>query len=115
MFLGGSVLASLTEFFTGTLLEKTFHRKWWDYSNEKFNFDGYTCLKYSTLWGILAVLMIYFVNPFLQGLLMLIPHFLLVIGGWVLLALLALDTLGTALAIRGLQKKLQPVQILRKI
>ena len=109
MFLGGSVLASLTEFFTGTLLEKTFPRKWWDSSNEKFNFDGYTCLKYSTLWGILAVLMIYFVNPFLQGLLMLIPHFLLVIGGWVLLALLALDTLGTALAIRGLQKKLQPV------
>lgn len=109
LFLGGAILASGVEFFTGVLLEKIFGRKWWDYSKEKFNFDGYICLKYSVLWGICAVLLIYFVNPFLQGIVKLIPHFPGVILVSVLCGLLVIDALGTSLAILGLKKKLQRV------
>ncbi|MDO5422939.1 MAG: putative ABC transporter permease [Eubacteriales bacterium] len=109
LFLFGSLIASLVEFFTGALLEKIFHRKWWDYSKEKFNFDGYICLKYSIVWGIFAILLVQFVNPFLKNLVDLIPEALQVILAWAMLILLALDTVGTALAIWGMQKKLQPV------
>ena len=40
LFLGGMILASFIEFFTGALLEKLFHKKWWDYSGIRFNFEG---------------------------------------------------------------------------
>ena len=109
LFLGGAILASLVEFFTGVLLEKIFGRKWWDYSGQKFNFDGYICLRYSVIWGISAVLLVCFVNPFLQGIIRIIPHLPGVILVSVLIGLLALDAVGSSLAIWGLQKKLQRV------
>lgn len=105
LFLGGVILASFIEFTTGALLEKIFHRKWWDYSKIKFNFDGYICLQFSLLWGVFAVLLTLFINPFLVSVIHIIPHFVGTIVLWFLGALLLLDTLGTALAILGLQKK----------
>ncbi len=107
LFLGGVILASFIEFATGALLEKVFHRKWWDYSGIRFNFEGYICLKYSALWGVFAILLIYFVNPFLASVVSLLPRLIGIPLLWVLSALLILDAFGTALAIRGMQKKLQ--------
>ena len=109
LFLGGMILASLVEYFTGVLLETIFHRKWWDYSSEKWNFDGYICLKYSALWGLCALLLVHFVNPLFQRLVDLIPYPVGVALAWVLMAVLALDVLGTALAIRGLKKEMRQV------
>lgn len=105
LFLGGMILASFLEFATGALLEKVFHRKWWDYSDMRFHFEGYICLRYSLLWGVFAVLLIWFVNPLLAWLIGLIPelagNFLL----WGLLAVLVLDAAGTGLAIRGMRRR----------
>jgi len=106
LFLGGMILASFIEFVTGALLEKAFHRKWWDYSHIRFNFEGFICLRYSLVWGGFAVLLIYFVNPFLASVIGLLPG---TAGGillWGLLVCLLLDGLGTALAILGMQKSL---------
>ena len=47
LFLAGAILASILEFTTGALLEKLFHRKWWDYSNIRWNYEGYVCLPFS--------------------------------------------------------------------
>lgn len=109
LFLGGVILASFIEFTTGALLEKVFHKKWWDYSKIRFNFEGYICLRYSALWGIFAVLMIYFVNPFFASLLSLLPHLPGVITLWALGGLLIVDALGTALAILGMQKRMRQI------
>lgn len=107
LFLGGAILASFIEFITGVLLEKIFHKKWWDYSQIRFNFDGYICLRYSLLWGVFAVLLIYFVNPFLVSVFHMIPHMAGLIVLWVLAAFLLLDTVCTALALLGMQKKVK--------
>lgn len=107
LFLGGTILASFIEFVTGALMEKVFHKKWWDYSEIRFNFEGYICLRYSILWGIFAVLLIYFINPFLISVIAILPKTLGVILLWVLGVLLILDAIGTALAIRGMQKRIQ--------
>lgn len=107
LFLGGAILASFIEFFTGAMLEKVFHRKWWDYSKKRFNFEGYICLDYTIVWGVSAVLLIYFVNPFLTTLIKLIPGLIGVILLWVLGSALVLDAVGTALAIWGMQKRMQ--------
>lgn len=105
LFLGGSILASFIEFVTGILLEKIFRKKWWDYSKVRFNFDGYICLRYSVLWGIFAVLLICFVNPFLVSFFHMIPYMAGSVVLWILAALLLLDTVCTALALLGMQKK----------
>ena len=107
LFLGGVILASFLEFITGRLLEKIFHKKWWDYSDIRFNFEGFICLRYSLLWGILAVLLVYIVNPLMASLLHLIPAFIGVVSLWALAALLLFDTIGTSLAILGMQKKME--------
>ena len=107
LFLGGMILASFIEFATGALLEKVFHRKWWDYSGIRFNFEGYICLRYSALWGIFAVLLILFVNPFLASLIALLPRTVGIIVLWGLGGCLVLDGLGTALTIRGMQKNME--------
>lgn len=109
LFLGGVILASFIEFTTGALLEKVFHKKWWDYSGIRFHFEGYICLRYSVLWGIFAILIIYFVNPFLASLLSLLPYLPGIIVLWTLGGLLAVDALGTTLAIWGMQKRMMQI------
>lgn len=66
LFLGGMIVTTFVEYLTGRLLELIFHRKWWDYSDQRFNLDGYVCLKNSAVWGLCSVLMICF-QPFYPG------------------------------------------------
>ncbi len=105
LFLAGTLLASVLEFSTGKLLEKIFHKKLWDYSGNRFNLDGYICARYSILWGILAVLTMLFINPFLTRILSVIPSFLSAIILWTLTAFLILDFLSSLLAVLGIQKE----------
>ena len=51
LFLGSVVLTSALEWITGLVLEKLFHQRWWDYSDEPFNVGGYICLRFSLMWG----------------------------------------------------------------
>lgn len=51
LFVGSCLVTTALELVTGFALEKIFHAHWWDYSDEKFNFKGYICLKFSLLWG----------------------------------------------------------------
>ncbi len=67
LFLQCTIVATAVEWFTGKTLEKLNHKKWWDYSDHKFNLDGYICLTYSLLWGTLGFLAVAVVNDFLIG------------------------------------------------
>ena len=51
LFFGSMIYATVVEWLTAKLLERIHHRRWWDYSDKKFNLDGYVCLQYSLLWG----------------------------------------------------------------
>lgn len=65
IFISSLIYGTFLEFLTGKILEKVNKNKWWDYSKKKFNLDGYICLEYSLLWGILGVLLVKFINPIL--------------------------------------------------
>ncbi len=73
LFLGGVVLTSVLEYITGYVLEKIFNTKWWDYSNDKFNLNGYISLSFSLAWGLGGVFLMRVLQPEIQGLLDLIP------------------------------------------
>ena len=105
LFLGGMVVNTFVEYVTGRIMEVSLHKKWWDYSDQKFNLGGYVCLKTSVLWGICTVLMIYVLNPVFTGLVGLIPKLWGEIILWVLFGLLIVDFIGTVIAVWGLKKK----------
>lgn len=105
LFIGGVILAAMIEWGTGILLERLFARKWWDYSGLRFSMDGYICLRYSLLWGALAMVLIYGVNDMLAAFIAWMPRLPGMIVAIILTALLIIDTLGTCIAILGLQKK----------
>lgn len=63
VFIYGSLIASFLELITGYFLDWLFNTKWWDYSNEKFNFKGYICIKFSIYWGLIAVIFMNLIHP----------------------------------------------------
>ncbi|HBB29668.1 MAG TPA: hypothetical protein DC000_10580, partial [Clostridiales bacterium] len=44
VFIFGLIVTSTLEYFTSYAMEKLFHSKWWDYSNNRFNINGRVCL-----------------------------------------------------------------------
>lgn len=103
LFLGGLILATMLEYSTGMLMEKIFQKKLWDYSGIRFNLSGYVCARYCLLWGVLALVTMLFSNPFICGILHMIPYLLTVIIQWAAVALLLLDFLTTAMAVLGMK------------
>lgn len=73
LFLGGVILATLLELLTGIFLEKLTGQKWWDYSGQKFQFEGHICLTWSLIWGFAALFCIFVGNNLAAALISLIP------------------------------------------
>lgn len=109
LFLGGMLIASFLEYWSGRMMERIFHRKWWDYSDHKWNLDGYVCLRYSAIWGISAVLMMKFTNPLLLKLLSFFPPMIGRVALWVVSGLLVADAIGTSAAILQLHHGLDRI------
>ena len=63
----GVVLTTAVELFGGYMLDKAFHARWWNYSEEKFNLNGYICLKFSIIWGLGVVFLVKVAHPFIEG------------------------------------------------
>ncbi|NLY62294.1 MAG: putative ABC transporter permease [Erysipelothrix sp.] len=63
LFISGMLVASLLEYFGGYMMEKIFKIKLWDYSDYKYNNKGRVCLKNSIMFGVLAVLLVLYINP----------------------------------------------------
>lgn len=65
LFFSSMFLCTIVEYFASWILEKIFHMKWWDYSKYRFNIHGRVCLLNSLLFGVLSILIVYFVEPFI--------------------------------------------------
>ncbi|MCI5650592.1 MAG: putative ABC transporter permease [Fusicatenibacter sp.] len=63
LYFGGMMVATVLEYVTGVLMEKIFHAHWWDYSDQKFNFQGKICLGSSIAWGFFALILFYVLQP----------------------------------------------------
>lgn len=99
LFFGCMLSATVMEWLTAKLLERLHHRKWWDYSGKKFNLNGYVCLQYSVLWGLLGAASVLWGNDLLLRLCARIPPWLLHPAVWAALAVAALDQIGSAVLV----------------
>ncbi|XOQ43335.1 MAG: ABC transporter permease [Clostridium sp.] len=110
LFFAGALLASLVEYGTGLLLETLFHTKYWDYSDHRFHLQGRVCLENSMMFGIMGIITVEYLQPFLLSLLLLIPqHTLNWLFGGLLLYLLA-DTTLSVVEITSLNGRLAELQ-----
>lgn len=51
------------EFVTGVTMNKLFHMRWWDYSQNPLNFHGYICVPASIGWGCAAIFLMRILHP----------------------------------------------------
>lgn len=70
LFVLGATVCSILEYLTSYIMEKLFKARWWDYSNDKFNINGRICLRNAVAFGVLGTVLVEFVNPFIQSLIL---------------------------------------------
>ncbi|WP_303863990.1 putative ABC transporter permease [Alkalibaculum bacchi] len=66
LFLLSMVTTSILEYITSYIMEKLFAMRWWDYSERKFNINGRVCLENSIYFGILSILLINWIHPYIS-------------------------------------------------
>lgn len=76
-YIAGVIGATALEYVTGVTMEALFKVRYWDYSKNKFNFQGHICLGSSLAWGFLTILMTRVIHKPIE-------HFVLSIPGTVL-------------------------------
>lgn len=59
----GMGAATVLEYLTGAVMEALFKVRYWDYSTEFLNLNGYVCLKSTLCWGAMTFVMVYLVHP----------------------------------------------------
>ena len=74
LYLGGVILPTIVEYFTGFIMENLFHASWWDYSDRKFNLKGRICLQVSLGWGLFSVVMVKAIHPIVNDVVDAIPY-----------------------------------------
>lgn len=109
LFLGCAIQATVIEWITGKILEKLNHHKWWDYSEKKFNFDGYICLQYTVLWGLLGCIAMKYGNHLLAGLFDMVPSLVRKIIIWVLIGAAVIDMIASLAAVFHIKKEIPVV------
>ena len=91
LFCMAVIVCSILEYLTSYIMEKIFKTRWWDYSNKKFNINGRICLSNLIVFGIMGLVMVYLINPFLINILNKIDPILLKCVVSILMVLFIID------------------------
>ena len=77
LFILAIIICSILEYLTSYILEKIFKVRWWDYSHKKYNLNGRICLETMIPFGLLGLLVVYFIHPLLTNIFMMLNKQLL--------------------------------------
>ena len=113
VFLLGMILTTSLEYLTSYILEKIFHNKWWDYSDQKYNIQGRICLVNAILFGIGSVVIVYFAGPWLTKFLLQIKDRYLIWLAVITFIIFAFDALYSILVAYSLRNRLIIVENLK--
>ena len=86
IFLFGMAAATVLEYVTGAGMERLFHVRYWDYSNQKLNLHGYICVSSSLCWGCFSVLLVRVLHVPVETAVLKLP---LVAADWIAFVLVA--------------------------
>ncbi|MGN1148136.1 MAG: hypothetical protein ACI4TB_06910 [Lachnospiraceae bacterium] len=91
VYIAGCIGATLLEYVTGVVMEALFKVRYWDYSNQPFNFQGHICLGSSLAWGVFTLLMAYVIHQPVESLVLAIPNGVLTVVTILLTVYIASD------------------------
>lgn len=91
IFVIGMISATILEYITGALMEKLFHVRYWDYTSQPFNINGYVCLLCSLAWGVFSLLLVKVVNPPIDNLVNNIPSFIVEVSSYITTIFITID------------------------
>lgn len=74
LFVTGALSATAFEYLTAKTMLYLFGGFWWDYSNKPFNYKGILCLESTLAWGVIAVLLCYYLHDIVFNLVNQIPY-----------------------------------------
>lgn len=63
LYLGGAAAATAAEWALAVFYERFAGTAFWDYSGLRWNLQGRVCLPFSLFWGLLALPLVYVVQP----------------------------------------------------
>ena len=72
-YIAGCIGATALELVTGELMEALFKVRYWDYSNQKFNYKGHICLSSTVAWGFLTIFMTEFLHKGVERIIFILP------------------------------------------
>ncbi|MCI8443959.1 MAG: hypothetical protein HFJ37_02100 [Clostridia bacterium] len=114
LFFIAIMVLTIWEYLVGVLLEKIFHTKYWDYTDQKFNFQGRVCLVNSICWGILGVIFVKYIHPFIQNIISFIDVKLLHYVMSIIMLVLIIDFITTVIKVKNIKMTLEKVEELNK-
>ena len=109
----GMVVTGAIEYITSYVLEKIFHNKWWDYSEEKFNINGRICLKNLICFGLGSPIILYILNPYITDFLLQVKDEVLMGTAIVLFIIFVLDVVYSCLVAYNLRNRIIIVEDLK--
>lgn len=74
LFIIGSITGNIIEYILSYTLEAIYGIKFWDYSYVGLNLNGRICIRYSIFWGMLSVLLIKGIKPYIDKIIDTIPN-----------------------------------------
>ena len=110
VFLLGMLAATVLEYITGAVMEATLKVRYWDYSNNPLNLNGYICLGTSLAWGVLSVVLVRWLHTPMERWILSIPEKIAQLLAFVLAGIFLADlavSLKTALDLRRMLEQLQ--------
>lgn len=110
LFTLAMVGATIIEYLTSYIMEKIFKARWWDYTKEPFNIEGRVCLKNSILFGIMALIFVYFVKPFYENLVSKVSHNTLIIMAIICLIIFIVDCITSFILMSKIKNKIVEVR-----
>lgn len=93
VFVCGSLLGGIIEYGLSFLQQTFVGTVSWDYSDKFLNINGRTTIPYMMFWGLLALLLVYLVYPFISKMIERIPIKIGEIGTKILVVFMAIDML----------------------
>lgn len=67
VFLLSIPVTGILEYFTGLVMFRIWHARWWDYTTAFLNIGGFVCLRSVLSFGVGALILIYIVDPAVSG------------------------------------------------
>lgn len=91
VFFAGMISATILEYFTGVAMEKLFHVRYWDYSNQRLNLNGHICVTSSLAWGAFSVILTLYGHTLVEKLTMRLNRNFLEVIVFVLTVYISID------------------------